>query len=218
MASWIRLLRRLVDEKKFLTGMGICIIALGLQGVLYAKSLPGQREHALIRNGAQNCSFDFIDPYRGWMSGNDYVAYNLPYNKTRIGNFSINFECISSADTKLIRAYTVARYDQQEQRWEADFSGLSESDRNLLAPVTKWLSVEAVNSSGFGALQDLVTGDPEIRSTSLGFCLLHPPVALCGSAPVVAIPFHDKVGVLPMVLKVIESIEFVDAPVENDNH
>ncbi|SAL80543.1 hypothetical protein AWB71_06145 [Caballeronia peredens] len=218
MSNWIRLLRRFVAPKKILTGMLFCIAAFGLQNPLCAKSLSNERKQAVITTGTQSCAINFNDPYGGWISGNSYAVDDLPFNKTGIGNFSITFACVSSVDTDAIRDYTIAKYNEQEKRWEADFSGLSESDRKLLAPVTKWLSVKAVNSSGFGALQDIVTGDPEIRSTSLGFCLLHPPVALCGSAPVVAIPFHNKVGVVPMVLKVIESIEFVDAPVKGNIH
>ncbi|WP_152530579.1 hypothetical protein [Paraburkholderia dilworthii] len=194
------------------TGISFCI-ALGVPSASFAKSGQNERKDMIVSASGHNCAFSFHDPYGGWISGNSYVVDDLPHKKTGVGDFSISFACVSSADNDSIRDYTIARYDEQKGHWQADFSGLSERDRKLLKPATQWISLKAVNSSGFGALQDMVTGDPETRSRSLGFCLLRPPVALCGSAPVVAIPHYSKVGVKPNVLRIIESIEFADAPV-----
>ncbi|GAB5099312.1 hypothetical protein [Caballeronia sp. HLA56] len=193
-------------------GLAVCFIALGLHSASSAKSEPNERKELLVSSGNHHCSIGFKDPYGGWISGNSYAVDDLPYKKTGIGSLAITFVCLSSSDAGSIRDYTLARYDAQKGRWFTDLSGVSARDKKVLVPAVQWLSVKAVGSSGLVVLQRMIVGDPQNRSVSLGFCLLRAAVALCGSAPVVAVPRFSKTGVIPEALKIIESIEFLDTP------
>lgn len=204
---------RCLDVRRWIAmGMTFCL-AMGLHSTSFAQSELNPQKDMIVSTNSHSCAIRFNDPYGGWVSGNSYAVDGLPHKKTGVGDFSISFACLSLADTYSIRDYTVARYDKQKGHWEPDFSGMSERDRKLLKPVTQWLSLKAGDSSGFGALQDMTNSDPKTRSRSLGFCLLHPPIALCGSTPVVAIPYYSKVGVTPNALRIIRSIAFVNMPV-----
>lgn len=187
-------------------------LAIGSSTTLFAQNrLPGVKR-VIVNVGGHSCPIRIIDPYGGRLDEGGYDVDRLPHQKTGIGDFTLSLECLDLNDANLIGPYVLARYSEAQKKWVADYSVLSARDRALLEPVTKRFLLNSVNSSGIGATQDAINGDPATRSRSLGFCLRHPPLMLCGNVPTVAIPYRDKTGVMPYALKIIRSIEFVDPP------
>ena len=184
--------------------------AMGFSASAFAQLWPRGVKEAVVSSGSHNCPIRLSDPYGGRLDGNNYVLIHLPYRRTGLAVLSLSFQCLGSDDAESQRRFVFAKYDNQRERWEPDFSALSSDDVALLKPVTKRFDLRAVNSSGVGVTQDAVNGDPETRDRSLGFCLRHPPVMLCGSVPAVVRPYYSKVGLMPYVLTLLKSIEFVD--------
>jgi hypothetical protein len=65
---------------------------------------------------------------------------------------------------------------------------------------------------GAGITQDQQDGDEDKRTRTFSFCLLHASRALCGTTDTVMYLAQPNESVLPQVIKLLESIEFIDAP------
>ena len=61
-----------------------------------------------------------------------------------------------------------------------------------------------------GITQDGVNGDEKRRTRAFYFCIPHQQLALCGSLESVAYLMWPKETTLPQVIKLLESIEFID--------
>lgn len=65
---------------------------------------------------------------------------------------------------------------------------------------------------GDGVTQDDVNGDERRRTRAFSFCIPHIQLALCGSMQSVAYLMCPKETTLPQVIKLLESVEFIDTP------
>ena len=184
-------------------------LALFLSVSAFGRDRKTDVKQTVVSTAGHNCPIRLMDPQGGDLTETHYVSRYLFNHKSGLGELYIQLICLSSDDTESVREIVFAKYDKQRERWESDFSALSPDDLALLKPVTKGFALRAVNSSGVGVTQDAVNGDPETRDRSLGFCLRHPPVMLCGSVPAVARPYYSKVGLMPYVFTLLRSVEFV---------
>ncbi|MFM0340884.1 hypothetical protein [Paraburkholderia fungorum] len=188
-------------------------IAALLALVLSASAFGNDRQRGvkkiIVSTKGNNCPIRLTDPYGGDLTATRYVVRDPLYRESGLGEMFIQFVCLRSDDAETVRRIVFAKYDKQLERWEPDFSALSSRDLALVKPVTRRFALRATNSSGVGVTQDAINGDPETRDRSLGFCLRHPPVVLCGSVAAVARPYYSKVGLMPYVLTLLRSIEFV---------
>ncbi len=208
------------DRSKFhcLTFPGLFVaLAMSLSASAFAQLWPRGVKETVVSSGSHNCPIRLNDPYGGRLDGDSYVLIHLPYRKTGLAVLSLSFLCTSSDDAESPRRIVFAKYDNQRERCESDFSALSSDDLALLKPVTRKFNLRAVNSSGAGVTQDAINGNPETRDRSLGFCLRHPLLMLCGSVPAVARPYYNKAGLMPYVLTLLRSIEFVDGPDDGEH-
>jgi hypothetical protein len=200
----------LLSIKRPVVAVIAALLALALSVPAFGTDRQRDIKQTVVSSAGYNCPIRLTDPHEGDLTETHYVSRHFPNHKSGLGELYIQFLCLSSDDTESVRGIVFAKYDKQRERWEPDFSALSSDDLALLKPVTKGFALRAVNSSGVGATQDAINGDPETRNRSLGFCLRHPPVILCGIVPAVARPYHDKVGLMPYALTLLESIEFVE--------
>lgn len=65
---------------------------------------------------------------------------------------------------------------------------------------------------GGGVTQDDINGDEARRTRAFSFCIPHRQLALCGSIQSVGYLMWPKETTLPQVIKLLESIEFIDTP------
>ncbi len=77
------------------------------------------------------------------------------------------------------------------------------------------LTLNGSNWQGIGILVDDAAGNKKTRQRHFRYCLYHDDVALCGQVAVRNLmkPYND---VLPTVLAVLNSIEFVDVSAQPD--
>jgi hypothetical protein len=74
----------------------------------------------------------------------------------------------------------------------------------------KLILLNGVNWTGAGTITDSTTGELFDRYRRLNFCLVHDTRALCGWSDVVPHLSIPKKNVLKKVLRLLNSIEFVD--------
>jgi hypothetical protein len=65
---------------------------------------------------------------------------------------------------------------------------------------------------GGGVTRDDINGDEDRRTRAFTFCIPHKRLALCGSMENAGYLMWPKETVLPQVIKLLESIEFIDTP------
>lgn len=70
-------------------------------------------------------------------------------------------------------------------------------------------NVTAVNSKGVASTEEETTGDERNRRRQMGFCLFHPPKALCGGGVVGYIPDGPRSDLSVKVLEILRTVEFL---------
>ncbi|MFL9927649.1 hypothetical protein PQR62_25510 [Herbaspirillum lusitanum] len=192
-------------------------IIIFILGVLPCAPNAEQAGNALSHraNLGVGCHIQAHIPSAGTLDGsyNDQTKINgggfkvkYRFQKNQIEELPINIECVDVDNGRVNNGW--ARFDEYKNRWEAYFSG-DDEDRRLLAPVTKVYQIQAINSRGYVITIDQTYGAPESRDRNMHFCLLRPPKALCGEAPVMRLNTPQN-NALPYVLEVLKSVEFID--------
>ena len=114
-----------------------------------------------------------------------------------------------------------ATFDPQTETWKKDvdkrirtlgFEVSPHEYKSLYADFDKAIrvyNVTAVNSKGVASTEEETTGDDEKRRRHMGFCLFHPPKALCGSGDVGMVADGHKSDLSARVLKILRTIEFL---------
>lgn len=124
------------------------------------------------------------------------------------------------ADEALSRTHD-ASFDPQTETWTKDvdkrirtlgFEVLPQEYKSLYADFDKAIRVynlTAVNSKGVASTEEDTTGDERNRRRQMGFCLFHPPKALCGGGVVGYIPDGPRSDLSVKVLEILRTVEFL---------
>jgi hypothetical protein len=157
------------------------------------------------------CHFDMKDPYGGTLQATErstpaLANYNAEINPKARHPFEtwIQFDCENNVSLNdLPKLAGVAKENGQ---WVIAFNG------DAKAVNTTLYTLHGKGWEGAGITQDQQDGDEDKRTRSFAFCLLRGSQALCGTSDTVMYLAHPKESVLPQVIKLLESIEFIDTP------
>jgi hypothetical protein len=168
----------------------LTVVCITLIGALQARAgeLVKEEKNTVVSTEGKTCPIRITDPFGGRLTESGYDLIGPPYKETNVEVLSLYLECASSDDADAAKRFVYANFDLQHEKWQPDFTSLSQEDLALLKPVTRIFPLKAINSSGVGVTQDAVNGDPKQRSRAFTFCLRHPPVMLCGSTSTIAYP------------------------------
>ncbi|MBN3853349.1 hypothetical protein G3N59_08175 [Paraburkholderia sp. Ac-20340] len=191
--------------KKILAGMA----AFGISTVLCAKS-PENIKYFTKEAKFSECHFKITDPYSGTLTvyedqGTAY--YNVDINKKVRRPFEtrMQFSCESATDEKTISQ--LAGMKKTNRGWAIDQqSGYTK----IKGAHTTFYSLKGKGWRGGGVSMDDINGDEGQRNRVYTFCIIHQQVALCGAVSRVAYLKHLNESVLPQVIKILNSIEFID--------
>ncbi|WP_139199101.1 hypothetical protein [Pseudomonas panipatensis] len=163
--------------------------------------------HEVEFNG---CRFKIMDSYGGSLKVSRYsppkmAFYNYPPNPNarHAVEVSIRFTC----DTKDgWRAFTELGFDKQNGKWKLlpNKYDPENSAKVKLYPLT------GKGTDGAASTDDQTTGDESRRTQGLAFCLTDQKQILCGTSEAVGYVAYPKASSLPQVLKLLESIEFLE--------
>ncbi|MFA8326505.1 hypothetical protein [Burkholderia ubonensis] len=198
-----------------LSAILIWIIFVIISFASYAKgsAFSDAKSSRLVVDMGEQCVISIKDYFKGYLvSGvplNASYWTEKPPVKTSLSKFGVNFVCtslIGKSKEEIARQHG-AVYDGHGKKWIPYFE--STRDAKLLDKFTKVYNLEAVNGNGFYLIQDDRDGDPAQRERYLSFCIFHEAMAVCGGEPVMYL--SDPNGdLLPYVLEVLRSVEFVD--------
>ncbi|MBN3853351.1 hypothetical protein G3N59_08185 [Paraburkholderia sp. Ac-20340] len=158
------------------------------------------------------CRFKMIDRYNGTLTvyeEQNNANYHAVVNPTARRTFDtwIQFSCESAADAKTISLLSGMR--MTPKGWAIDpQSGYPA----IKGAHTKFHALHGKGWHGGGVSMDDTDGDETRRVRGYGFCIIHEQVALCGTVRHVGYLQHLNESVLPQVIKMLNSIEFVDDP------
>lgn len=193
--------------------IGIIFLTTPFTSCATGGTFPDVNPPRLMVDMGGKCVIRINDYLKGYLVSGmplnaSYWTGNPPI-KTLLSKFGIDFVCaslIEKSKEEIARQYG-AVYDEHENRWIPYFE--SARDAKLLGEFTKVYKLEAVNGNGFYLIQDDRDGDPAQRERYLSFCIFHETMAVCGGEPVMYL--SDPNGdLLPYVLAVLRSVEFVD--------
>ncbi|WP_199100036.1 hypothetical protein [Dyella sp. ASV21] len=162
------------------------------------------------------CHFTMRDTYNGRLSaatdgGAPRIAnYHGTINPKAHHPFDtwIQFSCEHSATAKTY--LESASIKLTPRGWVLD---TSKEDPAFPSPRTTFYALHGSGWEGAGTTQDDTDGDETRRTRAFNFCIPHEQLALCGSIQNVAYLMWPKETTLPQVIKLLESIEFIDTPV-----
>ena len=162
----------------------------------------------VVATDSNKCPIRINDVYGGTLDSNAYTLHGFAGKKLGFDSLSLSLSCLRADNAQFIGAFVSATYDEREGRWVKDLS-LGDSDARRASRI---FPIRAVNSNGLAMTRDDTAGSEESRTRYFGFCLRHPPVALCGSTDAIASLYYGKNenGLLPYALTIIKSIKFVD--------
>lgn len=129
----------------------------------------------------------------------------IPGKTKRVTETWIQLRCFASTDIESLARRSCI--EPQGNAWAYDECRLRE-----VAPGTVFARLVGSNWSGGGVVQTTAGVDWDKRTRFLSFCMVHPPVALCGRAYDLQYEAWPKDNALPYVLKFLQSIEFIDEP------
>ncbi|UVE68538.1 hypothetical protein L2Y90_17325 [Burkholderia pyrrocinia] len=193
--------------------IGIIFVIVPFISCATGSAFSGAKSSKLVVDMGGQCVISIKDYLQGYLAGgmplNASYWTKKPPVKTSLSKFSVNFVCtglIGKSKEEIARQYG-AIYDGYGKKWIPHFE--SKRDAKLLDKFTKVYNLEAVNGNGFYLIQDDRDGDPTQRERYLSFCIFHEAMAVCGGEPVMYL--NDPNGdLLPYVLEVLRSVEFVD--------
>jgi hypothetical protein len=191
---------------KTLAGMVLCLVTTAVAGATPSTGNITVRE--VVFNG---CHFKMNDPYGGALQAThrstpQLANYNADINPKARHPFEtwIQFDCENNVSLNDLPK--LAGVGKENGQWVVAFNG------DAKALNTTLYTLHGKGWEGAGITQDQQDGDEDKRTRSFAFCLLHASQALCGTSDTVMYLAHPKESVLPHVIQLLESIEFIDAP------
>ncbi|WP_199100035.1 hypothetical protein [Dyella sp. ASV21] len=166
--------------------------------------------HAIdIEYSFDACHFRLKDPYHGRTTGPNGAAYfaNISPKAEHRYETWIQFSCQNPATAKTYSDR--AGMQMTPKGWTID---PSPDNLGIKEQHTTFYPLHGQGWEGGGVTQDDINGDEDRRSRSFNFCIPHGQLALCGSVQTVTYLKWPKETTLPQVIKLLESIEFIDTP------
>jgi len=165
--------------------------------VVRYRSFPSRIEYG--RTEEPSCSFRFSDPYFGYLTDSTYALERKSL---------VNFTCVGAADGTVDQGW--ATFDNKLGRWQTN---LDPDEVAELKRTIRLYQLQAVNSTGWAVTVHDVIGPEDTRGRTLHYCLIRPPLALCGEGDMGRLQDGLKADLTPYALKILRSIEFLDNPV-----
>ena len=197
----------------------IKIYVLPVAALCYAATLACAKqsaaEHPTVREFALDaCHFSLVDPYQAWIDTDkvsnphsaSYIATLNPRSRHPFET-SIRFSCQNAATAKTYSDR--AGMQMTPKGWTID---PSPDNLGIKEQHTTFYPLHGQGWEGGGVTQDEINGEESRRTRSFSFCAPHGQFALCGSIQSVAYLMWPKETTLPQVIKLLESIEFIDTP------
>jgi hypothetical protein len=193
----------------FLLGVVACLTAT-IACAEQSKAHPVVEREVML----DGCHFKMKDPYQGQVDiDNESAVHTASYLATINPKANqpfetwIQFSCQNPVTAKTLSNY--AGMKMTPNGWALDPS--PEYGR-LPQQHTTFYPLHGKHWDGGGVTQDQITGDEDSRRRIYAFCIPHNQLALCGVARPVAYLEHLNESVLHQVIKLLESIEFIDMP------
>ena len=193
----------------FLLGMVACLTAT-IACAEQSKAHPVVEREVMF----DGCHFKMKDPYNGALVATTrstpvLANYNATINPKASQPFEtwIQFSCQNPVTAKTLSNY--AGMKMTPKGWALDPS--PEYGR-LPQQHTTFYPLHGKHWDGGGVTLDQITGDEDSRRRFYAFCIPHNQLALCGVVRPVAYLEHLNESVLHQVIKLLESIEFIDTP------
>lgn len=166
--------------------------------------------HELVYEG---CHFKMTDAYKGSLTlstgggatANYYGTLN-PKAKHVLETW-IQFSCENPATAETLSE--LAGIKMTASGWALDPSPKNLGPKNAR---TTFHALHGKDWSAGGVTQDDINGDEDRRTRIYAFCIPHRQLALCGVVRDVAYLKYPRESVLPEVIQLLESIEFIDTP------
>ncbi|MFZ5959106.1 hypothetical protein ACOXVJ_16515 [Pseudomonas knackmussii] len=186
----------------------LALLALSLATMTTSAKEP---THAAIQEiEFDGCHFKIKDPLNGNLrltkDGSPPLAvYTAQPNPNNY--HSVDIEIIISCRTlKGLKAFTDLGFDRQNETWRLI---PSTGDPENLAQV-KLYPLKGHGTIGVASTDNQTTGEPNERVQGLAFCLTDQKQILCGTSDAIGYIAYPKESSLPQVLKLLESIEFIE--------
>ncbi|MDQ7977578.1 hypothetical protein QYH69_10045 [Paraburkholderia sp. SARCC-3016] len=185
-------------------------IVLGLvASVVYAKQ--SNPNHSVLREiSLDSCKFRMKDPY--------HVGVSID---TRSSSHSASY--VVTIDPRAQHPFQtwirLSCEDPVTSRTLTDIAGMKMSDKGWVLNLTPndfeeqhttFYPLRGQGWSGGGVTQDDTDGDETRRTRTFSFCIPHRQLAICGVAQSVGYLKWPNESVLPQVIQILESIEFID--------
>ncbi|MBN3853348.1 hypothetical protein G3N59_08170 [Paraburkholderia sp. Ac-20340] len=193
--------------KQILVGCAICNLAMPSWANSIVHTETVKREVSV-----KACHFRMSDPYGGTLTENadeKLANYNAIINPKARRPFEtwISFSCWGATDTSVISRLAGMR--MTDKGWAIDPQSGYMSFKKAH---TTFHSLHGEDWMGGGVSMDDINGDEVRRTRAYTFCIIHDQISLCGAVRYVAYLQHLNESVLPQVIKMLNSIEFVDDP------
>jgi hypothetical protein len=169
------------------------------------------RQQAITREVAlDGCHFSMRDPYSGRLKlatdgGPSIVSYHAEISPGAQHRFDtwIQFYCEKDGSEK---AFSSMGMKRDGTRWvisEGSYPSLPE-EHVTIHPL------HGASWSGAGLTSDQTTGDIDQRMRGFGFCIAGKQQVLCGIVQQVMFLGFPRESTLPQVIKLLQSIQFID--------
>ncbi len=162
------------------------------------------------------CHFRLKDAYGGDLSATKYSTpaqanYSANFNPKAKRPFetSIQFSC----DNK--KGMDKAFFDMGMQRTAGSWGLKKGDDKPAAEEHATFYKLQSKSWDGGGYGLDQTWGEPKNRTRCFAFCLTNGPQTLFGYSEVIGYATRPHEWVIPQVIKLLQSIEFIDVPVDD---
>lgn len=150
------------------------------------------------------CHFKIYDPYQGRMTGASYFSIISPKSRHPFGTW-IQFFCKKQDIDKNFLAMGIKRAGSNWTLATEQYTPLPEENTSVYElHNARWIGAAIASND--------TTGEFERRRRGLGFCIASTRQMLCGNIEQVMFVAYPEESVLPEVIQLLESIEFIDTP------
>jgi hypothetical protein len=177
--------------------------------LLTGMALAGQSSaaQAVVRElNVHECHFRMSDPYAGSIDIGSYIATINPKARHSFETW-IQFSCQNPVTARTLSE--LAGLKMTNNGWAFD---TSPDSIGLPGQHTTFHPLHGKDWNGGGVTQDDIIGDEDRRTRIFALCIPHDQLALCRVVRYAGYLEHLNESVLPQVIQLLESIEFIDTP------
>jgi hypothetical protein len=173
-------------------------------------SEAGKGDNVVREIEFDDCKLKITDPYGGVLKKTrESTPVNAYYVVSSINNFwkkretLIRMRCRNKDPGKAISDMGLRRDGNDWKLSSEKYIPLPEENAALYV-------LNGKNWNGAGSSADQTFGEEDERTRSFSFCMVGKKQTVCGSISIVAYLSRPKESTLPQVIKLLESIEFID--------